>query len=172
MEQKILLFIQDCIRTPFLTPLFQLITALGNSAAVWIAIALFLLIFSKTRGTGRAVLIALILSLLVNNLLLKNLVGRARPFDTIRNLVPLIAKPRDYSFPSGHTASSFAAAGVLYRSLPRKFGIPAIVLAALIGFSRLYLGVHYPSDVICGMASGLLISLCVCTQINKQRLPR
>ncbi len=83
------------------------------------------------------------------------MVGRIRPYDTIEGLVPLIGKPRDYSFPSGHTGSSFAAAWVLYRRLPKRLGIPALALAGLIGISRLYLGVHYPTDVLFGVLSGI-----------------
>ena len=102
--------------------------------------------------------LALLGSLIINNLILKNLIARIRPYEIINGLVPLIEKPTDYSFPSGHTGSSFAAACILYRKLPKRFGIPALILAILIGFSRLYLGVHYPSDVLCGIISGVGIS--------------
>lgn len=102
--------------------------------------------------------LALLGSLIINNLILKNLIARIRPYEIINGLVPLIEKPTDYSFPSGHTGSSFAAACILYRKLPKRFGIPALLLAMLIGFSRLYLGVHYPSDVLFGIISGVGIS--------------
>ena len=91
-------------------------------------------------------------------MLLKHLIARSRPYDCILGLIPLITPPTDYSFPSGHTAASFAVGALLFRKLPKRYGIPALVLAALIGFSRLYLGVHYPSDVLAGALLGTGIS--------------
>ena len=95
------------------------------------------------------------------NGILKNLVGRIRPFDVNTSIQLLVARPHDYSFPSGHTAASFAAAVILFLQLPKKYGIPALILAVLISFSRLYLGVHYPTDVLAGAVSGTLIALAV-----------
>lgn len=155
LDAGILLFIQDTIRNPVLTPVFVAITVLGNSAVVWILISLGMTASRKTRMTALMCAVALLLSLLINNVALKNIVGRIRPYETVEGLIPLIGKPRDYSFPSGHTGSSFAAAWVLYRRLPRRFGIPALILAGLIGLSRLYLGVHYPTDVLFGVISGI-----------------
>lgn len=157
LDLNLLLWIQDNLRTPFLTPLFVFITTLGNGGMLWILLSIGLMLPKKTRKTGLMCMAALCLSFFVNNLLLKNLVERMRPFDAYQTVIPLIAKPTDYSFPSGHTAASFACAGVLARYLPRRFGIPAVFLAALIAFSRLYLGVHYPSDVMAGMISGILV---------------
>jgi undecaprenyl-diphosphatase len=84
-------------------------------------------------------------------------VQRPRPFVTFTDLKIIIPTPSEFSFPSGHTASSFAAASVFYKHLPRKIGIPAIVLAGLIGLSRLYVGVHYPTDVIAGVLMGIFL---------------
>lgn len=112
----------------------------------------------KQGGSAAWGLLALVLSLLFNNMLLKHLIARSRPYDCIRGLIPLITPPTDYSFPSGHTAASFAVGVLLFRKLPKRYGIPALVLAALIGFSRLYLGVHYPSDVLAGALLGTGIS--------------
>ena len=92
---------------------------------------------------------------LITNVTLKNLVARTRPYEVVEGLVLLIEKQRDYSFPSGHTCASFAAAGVYWRMLPKKFGIPLVILAAMIAFSRLYVGVHYPTDVLAGLLIGL-----------------
>ena len=107
----------------------------------------------KNRLCGSFVLI---FGVIVTNLLLKNIVARPRPFAEIEALIPLIAKPTDFSFPSGHTTASFAVALVMLRMLPKKIGIPAVVLAALVAFSRLYLGVHYPTDVLAGFVVALV----------------
>jgi undecaprenyl-diphosphatase len=95
---------------------------------------------------------------LINNHLIKNLVQRPRPFVTFTDLQIIIPTPSEFSFPSGHTSSSFAAAGVFYKHLPKKIGVPAIVLAGLIGLSRLYVGVHYPTDVIAGILMGIFLN--------------
>lgn len=157
IDSSILMFIQEHIRNPILTPFFQAVTSLGNAGMIWILITALLLIPKKTRKIGLMSLFALAGSLLVNNIILKNLVARIRPYDTIEGLVPLVAKPVDWSFPSGHTGSSFASACVLYRKLPKRLGIPALVLAVLIALSRLYVGVHYPSDVLVGMIDGIAL---------------
>lgn len=150
-----LLFIQEYIRHPALTPFVKFITNLGNAGIFWIAVSLLLLVPKKTRKIGCMSFMALFVSLLINNLMLKNLVGRMRPYDCISSLTRLIPQQVDYSFPSGHTGSSFASAYVLYKGLPKKAGIAAVALAALIGLSRLYVGVHYPSDVLVGLFTGL-----------------
>lgn len=158
LDSGMLLFIQDYIRNSILTPIFLIVTKLGNAGIIWIILSIVLLIPKKTRTIGYMSVCALIGSLLINNLILKNLVERTRPYEVVQGLVPLLGKQADFSFPSGHTGSSFAAAGILYRKLPKKYGIPAMVLAFLIAMSRLYLGVHYPSDVLFGMLSGIAIS--------------
>ena len=155
IDAYILLFIQEVVRTPFLTAVIKVITMLGDSAIFWIVISLILLTIPKTRKAGSAGLLALLVSLIVNNIILKNLIGRIRPYDMIEGLIPLIEKPRDFSFPSGHTGSSFAAAWVLFRRLRGWKGVLALILAGLIGLSRLYLGVHYPTDVLFGVISGI-----------------
>ena len=151
LEREILLFFQDMVRNPVL----NLITTLGNGAIIWVLLSLGLMIPDKTRRAGMTSLLALVVSLLINNVLLKNLVGRVRPYDLLEGLTPLIGRQWDPSFPSGHTGSSFAAAWVLYRELPKRFGVPALILAGLIGLSRLYVGVHYPTDVLFGVISGI-----------------
>ncbi len=155
MDADILMFLQDMVRNPVLTPVFTIITVLGNGGVLWVLVSLALLIPKKTRMTGVTGILALLLSLLINNIILKNLVARTRPYEVVEGLIPLISRPGDFSFPSGHTASSFAAAWVLFRRFPRQFGIPALVTAGLIGLSRLYLGVHYPTDVLFGVISGI-----------------
>ena len=158
MESSILLFIQNNWHGTMLSPIMVLITRLGDKGMIWIVISLILLVPKKTRKIGLISLAALAGSLIFNNMLLKNLVGRERPFTVIEGLLPLVTEG-GYSFPSGHTASSFASAFVLFRHLPRKVGIPCLVLAGMIGFSRIFVGVHYPSDVLFGVLTGWIISI-------------
>ena len=156
LDGEILLQIQLHLRTDMLTPLMKFVTFLGNGGWFWILCAVVLLAIPKTRKTGYAAVLSLIFGVIVTNLLLKNIVARPRPFAEIEALIPLIAKPTDFSFPSGHTTASFAVALVMLRMLPKKIGIPAVVLAALVAFSRLYLGVHYPTDVLVGFVVALV----------------
>ena len=158
LDHSMLIFIQEHIRNPVFTPFFTFITHLGDSGMIWILFSLGLLMTKKFRKIGIMSICALLGSLFINNLILKNLLARTRPFDLIQELIPLIPKPHDFSFPSGHTGSSFAAAAVIYRNMTAKIGIPVLILAILIGLSRLYLGVHYPSDVLFGVLSGIGIS--------------
>lgn len=156
LDGEILLQIQQHLRTDMLTPFMKIVTFLGNGGWFWILCAVVLLAVPKTRKTGYTAVLSLIFGVIVTNLLLKNIVARPRPFAEIEALIPLIAKPTDFSFPSGHTTASFAVALVMLRMLPKKIGIPAVVLAALVAFSRLYLGVHYPTDVLAGFVVALV----------------
>ena len=167
LDGNILLWIQDFIRNDFLSPIFIFITHLGNGGKIWIAISIFLLLFKKTRKIGMMSLLGLLGSYLINNLCIKNLVCRTRPYEVVDGLKLIIERQRDFSFPSGHTASSFASAIVLYKELPKKYGITALIFATIMGLSRLYVGVHYPSDVIVGAISGILIGLGVCRIYHK-----
>ncbi len=159
IEANILLFIQEHLRNPITDLLFKGISFTGNAGAIWIVITLLLLCIKKTRKIGFMCAVSLLLSLIINNFLLKNILARTRPYEVIEGLKILIATPTDFSFPSGHTASSFAAATVLFLTLPKKYGIPALIYATLMGFSRLYIGVHYPTDVLAGAVSGILIAI-------------
>ena len=158
IDMGVLIWLQEHVRNAVLTPMMIGITSLGNIGLVWIVTSVVLLFFRKTRSTGLTCLLALLFSLLINNVLLKNMVCRVRPYDANPLLMPLIQRPTDFSFPSGHAASSFACAGVMWHKLPRRAGVPVLILAILISFSRLYIGVHYPTDVLAGVISGLLIS--------------
>lgn len=161
LDREILLWIQTALRHDIATPFFIGLTRLGDSGMIWILIALGLLVGRKTRTVGGMALCSLGITFILNNVMLKNLVGRIRPYEVIQGLECLIEKQKDFSFPSGHTGSSFAAAVVLLCCLPKKYGIPAMVLAVLIGFSRLYLGVHYLTDVLCGGMIGTMVALIV-----------
>lgn len=144
---------------PFLNAMMPVVTLLGDAGIFWIAIAVVLLFFPKTRKVGLGMGAALILGLLVCNVTLKPLTARIRPYDyqlehfgvTIKLL---IEAQHDFSFPSGHTIASFEAATVLLIH-SKKAGIPAMILACLIAFSRLYLYVHYPTDVIASVILGI-----------------
>ena len=156
LDGEILLLIQQYLRMDMLTPFMKSVTFLGNGGWFWILCAVVLLAVPKTRKTGYAAALSLIFGVIVTNLLLKNIVARPRPFAEVEALIPMIIKPKDFSFPSGHTTASFAVALVMLRMLPKKFGIPAVILAALVAFSRLYLGVHYPTDVLTGFVIALV----------------
>ena len=158
LDGGFLLFLQESVRSPILDNIMIFITSLGNGGMIWIAATIVLLIPKKTRKAGIMSAVALLGSLIINNNIVKNIVQRPRPFVTFTDLQIIIPTPSEFSFPSGHTSSSFAAAAVFYRHLPKKLGLPAVILAGLIGFSRLYVGVHYPTDVIAGVLMGILLS--------------
>lgn len=158
-DGRILLFIQEYLRIKWLNPAVVFITSLANGGILWILLAVLLLCFKKYRKTGTAMAVALLIGYVITNLLLKNLIMRPRPYDVIAALEPLV-RASDWSFPSGHSTCSIAAGYVMYQKLPRYVGIPAIVLAVLICLSRLYVGVHYPTDVICGALIGLFAAMC------------
>lgn len=158
LDDQILRWIEQHMQGALLTPAMYFFTWIGELGAVWILLALVLLFLPKCRKTGIQLLLALLLCLLIGNLLLKPLIGRIRPcnIDMLREM--LIARPQDFSFPSGHTLSSFAAATVLFLS-NKKWGILALAAAACIAFSRLYFYVHYPTDVLAGLLLGILLGI-------------
>lgn len=155
IEIEILDWLQT-IRTPFLDKIIPAVSSLGNAGAIWILLMVVLLIIPKTRKSGVILFFALIVDLIVCNGILKNLFARIRPYDVNTAVTLLIEKPGEYSFPSGHTAASFAAASALFFAKEKKLWIPALVLAVAIAFTRLYLYVHYPTDILGGMAVGSL----------------
>ena len=155
MEIHILDMIQN-FRTPIGDVVVPLITRLGDAGIIWIILTVLLLIIPKTRKTGVIMMAALLVDVLLCNVLIKNLVARTRPFDVNTAVQLLVAKPRDYSFPSGHTAASFASVTALYLAGEKKMWKAALVLAVLIALSRLYLYVHYPTDIIGGVVFGSL----------------
>lgn len=154
-ELSVLDLIQSHLRGGFLDTAMPLITTLGNGGAIWIGCSVLLLLIPRTRKAGAAMAVSLLLEALCCNVILKPLVARVRPCDVNTAVQLLVARPTDFSFPSGHAGASFAAASALYFSKNRLW-IPSLVLAALIAFSRLYLYVHYPSDVLAGTMIGMM----------------
>ena len=159
------------IQCGFLNAVMVFITTLGNAGAIFIVLALVLLCTKKYRKAGLAVAVALIVMLICNDLFLKEFFARPRPFNLLATdpekyafwgegyVYPeLIGKPSSYSFPSGHTSSAFAAAIALLCH-NRKLGIPVTIFAAIMGFSRIYVEVHYCTDVIAGVVSGTICAL-------------
>lgn len=129
MDAQILLFIQQYIRKDIFDGFWKTITFLGDGGWFWIALGVILLIPKKTRKAGFTALIALAIGAVFTNLGLKQLVARTRPYDAVEGLVPLVAKLKDFSFPSGHTCASFACAAVYLRLYPGIQGKGAVILA-------------------------------------------
>ena len=156
LDFSVLYAIQDALRCGFFDFLMPKITWLGNGGLIWILAAAVLLCIRKRRRYGVLLLIGLALGLLIGNIILKNAAARPRPCWLDPTVQLLIRAPRDYSFPSGHTMASVIGATVL-TGADRRFAPVAIPLAALIAFSRLYLFVHFPSDVLAAVLIGLAI---------------
>lgn len=154
IEIAILDWIQE-IRTPVGDQIMPLITRLGDAGAVWILLAVILLLLPKTRRSGVILIAALCVDLVLCNGILKNLFERTRPFYVNTAVSLLIPKPGEFSFPSGHTAASFTAVAALYFAGEQRLWKPALALAAVIAFSRLYLYVHYPTDILGGIIAGI-----------------
>ena len=179
MDGAVLIFIQEYIRSEFLTPVMKFITHTGDAGILWIASAVILLMLTRTRKFGAACAVSLIIEVLLNNVLLKNLVARTRPYEVVDGLELIIEKQSDYSFPSGHSGASFAFAGAMLffiilkvselaeKKSFRAFCAVTLVYAALISLSRLYVGVHYPTDVLAGAALGFISGYAACLIVRK-----
>ena len=162
-DLPVLDWIQANLKSAVMDTVMPIITVFGDAGIFWMVIAALLFIIPKTRKTGLGMAIAMMIGLIVCNITLKPLVARIRPYDlqlqefgiTIQLLGD---KMHDFSFPSGHTIASFEAAVVMLKN-SKKLGIPAMILAVLISFSRLYLYVHYPTDVIASIILGTLFAL-------------
>jgi len=158
-DLPILEWIAANLRCAFMDAVMPVITLLGDAGIFWIAIAVVLMLIPKYRKVGMGMGAALLMGLLVCNVTMKPLFARIRPYDYQllhfgKEIQLLIEAQHDFSFPSGHTLASFEAATVLAIH-NKKWGIPALILASLIAFSRLYLYVHYPTDVLFSVAMGI-----------------
>lgn len=143
---------------PLLDTVMPIISLLGDAGIFWIALAVLFMITKKYRKTGIGMMLALIMGLLLCNIWLKPTIARIRPYDFqmeyfSKEIQLLAGGMHDFSFPSGHTIASFEAAVVIALN-SKKLGIPAMILAVLIAFSRLYLYLHYPTDVIFSVILG------------------
>lgn len=195
LDGNLLIGIQQALNADWLTPVMKTITMFGEDGIFWICICALMLLFRRTRRLGIICSLSLLFTFIACNLCLKPLVDRIRPWVTFQMVNAMLPPPGDASFPSGHSANSMAPAWALFiatmpvkthsgrsydevRCLgwrgegisPRmmhKFGIAAVVLAVLVGISRLYLGMHYPSDVICGLLLGMIIAVVVYRVILK-----
>ncbi len=157
-ELTILNGIQNIFGSVFLDFLMPFITLLAEDGIIPIALAIILIFCKKTRKTGINIALSLLLGFILGNVFLKNIVGRTRPYDLSPDFPLLIDKLSDYSFPSGHTLAAFETAVSIFL-YNKKFGIAAIILACLVAFSRLYLFVHYPTDILASIILGSLFAL-------------
>ena len=179
-EAAFLLYIQENIRSDILTPLLTTLTHTGDKGIIWIAMCVLMVIIPKSRKFGIIAGASLALEAIIVNIFIKNAVARTRPYDAIEGLVSLVEKQVDYSFPSGHTGAAFAVAGaflmIAIAGLPvvvksgiisrtksslayKIFTAVTIVFSFIIAFSRLYVGVHYPTDVLGGFIIGIASSI-------------
>lgn len=160
------------MRTPIGDAAVPFITKLGDAGMIWILLSVVLLLIPRTRKSGVVLAAALCVDVFLCNGMLKNLFRRIRPCDVNTSIQLLVARPDDFSFPSGHTAASFAAVAALILAGERKLWIPALALAVFIAFSRLYLYVHYPTDILGGIAVGIFAGYAgnwIVNQLEKKR---
>ena len=162
IDGQIMLYIQENIRCGFLNAIMIFFTTIGNSGIIWIVIGALMLIPKKYREAGFDILLAMAVCYILNDIIIKNIVCRERPYTAIQELTTIVPQLSSYSFPSGHACSSFAFAAVFTKIFGRK-GAFIYIPATLVALSRPYVGVHYMTDVIVGMAVGTVGSLAVFT---------
>lgn len=167
IEDDILLYIQNNIREPFLNHAMKFITALGDKGIMWGGAAILMAASDKYRKNGIKLGLSQGIGAIITNVATKNTIKRPRPFDVIEGIQTLIPAPTDWSFPSGHTTSSIAAGTLLLMRMPKKVGVPAFITGLLISLSRIYVGVHYPSDVLAGAAAGVFAAIAADKSVDK-----
>lgn len=156
-EIKILDFIRNNLSCPFLDTFFKNYTQFGG-VMFMVALSAVLLMIKKTRKTGLNTALALIIGIIVSNLIIKNIFDRVRPYDFNKAVKLIVPPEKDSSFPSGHSMSSFAVAVSVWLH-NKKIGAAVFCFAALIAFSRVYIYVHYPSDVLVGIFIGVMSAI-------------
>lgn len=171
IDISILRFIREYFSSPLMDSVMVLITKLGDRGFIWIAIGVILLISKKYRKIGFTMLIALAITSIIGEGIIKNIIQRPRAFITFPDVEIIIRPPLSYSFPSGHTASSFAAAVVLGYYI-KNLKVLFYFFAALVAFSRIYLFVHYPSDIIAGILLGIVCSLATIKVIDNTKFKK
>ena len=167
-EFSILYALQE-IHNPVLDKIMLFITSLGDDGIMWIAIGVICLLFKKHRRMGLHLLLSMLCTFILGNLILKNIIARPRPCDIDTTVALLLSRPHGYSFPSGHSINSMVAAVALFLN-NKKIGIPAVIIATLIGFSRLYLFVHFPTDVLAGFVIAILVAIGVDYALRKVQI--
>jgi len=155
IDNAILLFIQEHLRSGFVNAVMIFFSAIGTLGLIWIAAGIAMLITKKYRRTGIVLLVCLAATWVLNDLVIKTLIQRPRPYLSLHELSILVPRRNDYSFPSGHTSTSFACAFVMARMNGRRWAW-VYIIAAMIALSRLFVGIHYPSDVLAGALFGTL----------------
>lgn len=156
LDSNILFYVQDNLRSEVLNNVVVWFTSLGNAGLIWVLLIAAFILYKGTRKEGFGCAISLLLCFIVVNLFLKNAVARVRPYDALEQIRCLVAPQADYSFPSGHTAIAFAASVPVFIISNKKLGIVMIIFSILMAFSRIYVCVHYPTDVIGGAVIGIL----------------
>ena len=166
LDYTILNAIQHSLRCKFLDSFTIILSYVTTSGIIWVVLGVTMLFFSKLRRLGIILIITLAFVFLTGDILLKHLVNRPRPFVMYNDIVPLIKAPSSASFPSTHICLDIAATTVLLKK-KKKFGFIALALTACIAFSRLYLCVHFPTDILAGLLLGILCALIV-LRLDKQ----
>ncbi len=169
LDERILLWVQENVRSEKVTPFIQTLTRLGDYGLLWIVFSMALMLNKDTRKAGKLSLVSIALCFFLNNMIIKNLVDRDRPYEALDELKILIERQPDSSFPSGHAANSLASAIVFFNLFKKKKSKYGILTAGLVmALSRVYVGVHYLSDVLVGISVGILSGVSVCKFAKKK----
>lgn len=171
-----LLYALQEIHNPILDEFMIFVSMLGNAGLLWIVLAIILLCIPKARKCGGQMALSMLLTFIIGNLILKNVIARDRPCWIDTTIPLLLDSPVDYSFPSGHTMNGFTAALTLF-FYDKKWGTAALILAAVIAFSRLYHFVHFPTDVLAGIVVGVVSAVVMqkifrCWSERKKRIDK
>ncbi|MDO5779499.1 MAG: phosphatase PAP2 family protein [Clostridium sp.] len=168
IDNKGLKYISEKCKNRIFDKIMPIITMMGNLGIIWLVISVLMLLKVEDRIIGISVILALILTTIIGEGIIKHIVKRNRPFQNYEDEL-LINKPITYSFPSGHTASSFAALAV-FLQMNGKLGLIMSPIATLIAFSRIYLKVHYPTDVIFGIVLGITCGVSVVSFLGRMAI--